>query len=98
MWHHGQFLIKRNKLTCGTRFGSIEVKTPKQLFKDFFILEKDFFPTSFWIGIGCNSKGTRVIASFSHNAFLIEGEYLPISHQELSVNHRIRDIVSVDTL
>ena len=40
--HNGQFLIKRNKLTCGSRFGSIEIKTPKQLFKDLFILEKDF--------------------------------------------------------
>ena len=40
----------------------------------------------------------RVIASFGDNAFLIEGEYLPISHQELSVNHRICDVVSVDTL
>ncbi len=29
IWHHGQFFVKRNKLTFGTRFGSIEAKTPK---------------------------------------------------------------------
>jgi hypothetical protein len=41
-------LVKRNKLTFGARFGSIEVKTPRQLFKILSILEKhfiSFFPT-----------------------------------------------------
>ncbi|EFL95359.1 hypothetical protein HMPREF0623_1096 [Pediococcus acidilactici DSM 20284] len=35
-------MVKRKKLTFGTRFGSIEAKTLKQLFKDLFILEKYF--------------------------------------------------------
>ncbi|GAC44752.1 hypothetical protein PLO_0224 [Pediococcus acidilactici NGRI 0510Q] len=34
---------KRNQLTFGTRFGFIEGKISKQLFKDLFILEKYFF-------------------------------------------------------